>query len=54
MDKWVSAAKKEYNNVKIESRKEIVEEMLHLKSLGVQFKTSVFRKLADEVEGIYG
>ena len=53
MDKWVSAAKKEYNNVKIESRKEIVEEMLHLKSLGVQFKTSVFRKLADEVEGIY-
>jgi hypothetical protein len=53
MDKWVYAAKKEYNNVKIESRKEIVEEMLHLKSLGVQFKTSAFRKLAEEVEGIY-
>ena len=53
VDKWVHAAKKEYNNVKIESRKEIVEEMLHLKSLGVQFKTSAFRKLAEEVEGIY-
>jgi len=53
MDKWVYAAKKEYNNVKIESRKEIVEEMLHLKSLGVQFKTNAFRKLAEEVEGIY-
>lgn len=53
MDKWVYAAKKEYHNVKIESRKEIVEEMLHLKSLGVQFKTSAFRKLAEEVEGIY-
>jgi hypothetical protein len=54
VDKWVSAAKKEYYNVKIDDRKEIVEEMLHLKSLGVQFKTSVFRKLADEVESIYG
>ncbi len=53
VDKWVHAAKKEYNNVKVDDRKEIVEEMLHLKSLGVQFKTSVFRKLADEVEGIY-
>jgi hypothetical protein len=53
MDKWVYAAKKEYNNVKIDNRKEIVEEMLHLKSLGVQFKTSAFRKLAEEVEGIY-
>jgi hypothetical protein len=53
VDKWVYAAKKEYHNVKIENRKEIVEEMLHLKSLGVQFKTGAFRKLAEEVEGIY-
>lgn len=54
VDKWVYAAKKEYNNIRIENRKEIVEEMLHLKSLGVQFKTSAFRKLAEEVEGVYG
>ena len=53
VDKWVYAAKKEYQNIRIDDRKEIVEEMLHLKSLGVQFKTSAFRKLAEEVEGIY-
>lgn len=52
VDKWVQEARRPYLNLRIDDRKQIIEELLHLNDLGVQFKTDVFRKLAGEIKSI--
>ena len=50
VEEWVSKARRNYNDISVDNRNDLVTELLHLKTLGVQFKTDTFRDLSNKVE----
>lgn len=49
IEKWVDNAVRKYSSLRVDRHGDLVEEVMHLQALGVQFKTESFRKLAERV-----
>lgn len=50
IEEWISKSRRDYSKISVEDRNDLVTELMHLKTLGVQFKTNTFRELSEKVE----